>query len=87
VTRLPIPEVMWWVWQKNRKTGQYRPNSKLFRQRPTVHQVAVALNLSDPTVRRRIDDKTLKAYRVGPRAIRVDKASVIKMASQPVAGA
>ena len=51
---------------------------------PTIHQAAVALGMSDPTVRRFIADKKLKAYRVGKRSIRIDKASLIKLASQPV---
>lgn len=51
---------------------------------PTIHQAAGALSVSDPTIRRRITDGTLLAYRVGPRAIRVDKVSLLKLASQPV---
>lgn len=51
---------------------------------PTIHQSAVALGVSDHTIRRRITDGSLLAYRVGPRAIRVDKASLLKLASQPV---
>jgi excisionase family DNA binding protein len=53
---------------------------------PTIHQAAVALNMSDPTVRRFIADKKLVAYRVGKRSIRIDKASLINLASQPVVG-
>lgn len=44
----------------------------------------MALGVSDPTVRRRVDDGSLRAFRLGPRAIRIDKDSVIKLASQPV---
>lgn len=53
--------------------------------RPTVHQAAVALQVADLTIRRYVANKTLKAFRVGPRAIRIDKESLIKLASQPIA--
>ena len=72
---------------KESQTWAIPPELAALPSLPTVHQVAVALGVSDPTVRRRVNDKTLRAYRVGPRAIRIDKASVIKMASQPVVGA
>ena len=53
----------------------------------TVHEAAVALRMSDLTVRRRVADKTLKGYRVGPRSIRIDRESLIKLAQSQVIGA
>ncbi len=47
---------------------------------PTIPQTAEALNVSYATVRRRISDGTIKAYRVGPREIRLDRASVLAWA-------
>jgi len=33
------------------------------------------------TIRRRIDDGTLRAYKVGPRAVRIERASVANLMS------
>lgn len=66
------------------QTWAIPPELAALPSRPTIHQVAVALGVSDPTVRRRVDDGSLRAFRLGPRAIRIDKDSVIKLASQPV---
>ena len=51
----------------------------------TMRQACKAVGMSYPTIRRRIGDGTLKAYRVGPREIRVDRDSLIAMVcSEPV---
>lgn len=42
----------------------------------TIAEVASLWQTSTKTVRRRIADGTLKAVRIGPRLIRVDRASV-----------
>jgi excisionase family DNA binding protein len=47
--------------------------------RPTIRQASDATGFSDITIRRRITDGTLKAYRVGPRAIRIDRDSLLAM--------
>ena len=50
-----------------------------------MRQACKAVGMSYPTIRRRIGDGTLKAYRVGPREIRVDRDSLIAMVcSEPV---
>ena len=33
--------------------------------------------MSEHTIRRRVDDRTLRAYRTGPRLIRIDRDSLI----------
>jgi excisionase family DNA binding protein len=53
---------------------------------PTQHHAATYLGLSEKTVRRYIADGRLVAYRVGPRAIRVDRESVLNLA-RPMGGA
>lgn len=45
----------------------------------TIKQAAAATGFSEKTIRRRLADGTLKGYRVGPRAIRVDRGSLISM--------
>jgi excisionase family DNA binding protein len=55
--------------------------------RPTIQQSAAAINASQKTIRRRIREGKLKAYRVGPRAIRVDRESLLQLASQEPMGA
>jgi excisionase family DNA binding protein len=45
----------------------------------TIEQAARILNMSEQTVRRRITDGTLTAHRVGPRLIRIDKASLVNL--------
>jgi excisionase family DNA binding protein len=52
-----------------------------------IQQAADAVGMSYPTIRRRIAEGTLLAYRVGPREIRVDRDSLIKMARSTVVGA
>ena len=45
------------------------------------------MGMSYQTVRRRIDDGSLEAYRIGPREIRVSRDSLIKMVCSQVVGA
>ena len=54
---------------------------------PDINQAAAALNVSHITIRRRIRDGTIRAYKVGPRLIRVDRESLIKFAQSQVIGA
>lgn len=49
----------------------------------TIQDAAAAFGLSHKTIRRWVACGRLQAYRVGPRAIRVDRDSLMKMA-QPV---
>jgi excisionase family DNA binding protein len=49
----------------------------------SIQDAARRLGQSTQTIRRRIADGTLTAYRVGPRAIRLDTAEVEALA-QPV---
>ena len=46
----------------------------------TIQQAAQAFGTCDKTIRRRIADGSLLAYRVGPRAIRVDRDSLLALA-------
>jgi excisionase family DNA binding protein len=47
---------------------------------PSIQQAADALGVSYMTIRRRINDGTLLAYRIGPRLVRVDRESLLKLA-------
>jgi excisionase family DNA binding protein len=47
----------------------------------TISQVAEATGLSTRTIRRRISDRSLIAHRVGPRAIRIERDSVLALLS------
>jgi excisionase family DNA binding protein len=52
------------------------------RQKPdwvTIAAAAERLGLSTKSVRRRIADGTLPAYRIGPRLIRLDSADVDRL--------
>jgi excisionase family DNA binding protein len=51
---------------------------------PSIQQSADFLGVSYNTIRRRITDGTLRAYRVGPRVIRVDRDSLIELARSQV---
>jgi excisionase family DNA binding protein len=51
---------------------------------PSIQQAADALGVSYNTIRRRIADGSLRAYRVGPRVIRVDRDSLIELARSQV---
>lgn len=49
---------------------------------PTVASVARQVDVSEQTVRRWIREGKLKAYRVGPRRLRVDPESLAQMVVQ-----
>jgi excisionase family DNA binding protein len=53
---------------------------------PTIKQTAAYFGTDPKTIRRWIADGRLIAYRVGPRLIRVDRDSILKLAS-PIGGA
>jgi excisionase family DNA binding protein len=53
--------------------------------RPTIRQAADYLTVDTKTIRRYIAAGRLRAYRVGPRLIRVDRESLMTLA-QPVGG-
>jgi excisionase family DNA binding protein len=46
---------------------------------PTINQVAKATGFNPKTIRRRVDDGTLKAHRFGPRCIRIERDSVMDL--------
>jgi excisionase family DNA binding protein len=50
----------------------------------TICQVADATGLSTKTIRRRISDHTLVAHRIGPRAIRIERDSVLALLAVPL---
>jgi excisionase family DNA binding protein len=52
----------------------------------TIGQVAEATGLSTKTIRRRVADRTLRAVRVGPKAIRIERDSVLDLL-RPLGGA
>ena len=52
----------------------------------SIQETAVLLDCSPKTIRRRIADGSLTAYRVGPRLIRLDLAEVEKLL-RPIGGA
>jgi excisionase family DNA binding protein len=54
--------------------------------RPSIVQAAEFLNVDPKTVRRYIAQGRLKACRIGPRLIRVDRQSVLDLA-RPIGGA
>ena len=43
----------------------------------TIADVAMRYGVSVSTIRRRIQDGTLKAFRVGPRSVRVDATDAL----------
>ncbi|MCV7221526.1 helix-turn-helix domain-containing protein [Mycolicibacterium elephantis] len=53
---------------------------------PTIAQAAHHLNCSSTHIRRLIASGQLKARRIGVRAIRIDRESLLKL-GQPVGGA
>lgn len=53
---------------------------------PDIKQAAKFFGVDPKTVRRYIADGRLIAYRVGPRLIRIDRESILKLAS-PIGGA
>jgi excisionase family DNA binding protein len=54
--------------------------------RVSVNRAAAYLDVSHRTVRRYIADGQLRATRIGPRLIRIDRESLLKLAT-PVGGA
>jgi excisionase family DNA binding protein len=54
-------------------------NSVALPMRLSIKQSAEHLGLSDKTIRRKIAAGELKAYRVGKRAIRVDRDSLLAL--------
>ncbi|WP_082683856.1 MULTISPECIES: helix-turn-helix domain-containing protein [unclassified Mycobacterium] len=63
-----------------RKTKQKPPDPDSLPAWPSLEQAATYLNVSERSVRRRIQDGSLIAVRVGPRLIRVDRASLLALA-------
>jgi excisionase family DNA binding protein len=53
---------------------------------PTIKQTAEFFGVDDKTIRRWIAQGRLTAYRIGPRLIRIDRESILKLAS-PIGGA
>ncbi|OYN77473.1 helix-turn-helix domain-containing protein [Mycolicibacterium sphagni] len=53
---------------------------------PDIKATAAYLGVNEKTIRRWISQGYLTAYRVGPKLIRVDRASILKLAS-PIGGA
>ncbi|PRI16816.1 helix-turn-helix domain-containing protein [Mycobacterium shigaense] len=53
--------------------------------RPTIAQVAEYLNVDPKTVRRYLSSGRLRGWRTGPRLIRIDRESVLRL-GQPVGG-
>ena len=53
----------------------------------TIRQAANVARVSEHTIRRRVSDRTLRAYRPGPRLIRIDRDSLINFTRSTVIGA
>lgn len=53
----------------------------------SVDDAAAQLNVSTKTIRRRIADGQLTAYRLGPRLIRVDMDEAERRLLRPIGGA
>jgi excisionase family DNA binding protein len=53
----------------------------------SLQEVADATGLSERTIRRRISDGTFRAHRIGPRTIRIDRESVLKLLGTPLGAA
>jgi excisionase family DNA binding protein len=53
--------------------------------RPSIQQAATWLGVDPKTVRRYIAQGRIKAMRVGPRLIRIERESLLKMA-EPIGG-
>lgn len=64
---------------------RYYMHDDILPARPTITQAAEYLNVHPRTVRRYIADGRLRAVRVGPRLLRVERNSLIKLAT-PVGG-
>jgi len=52
--------------------------------RPTIQQSAEFLGVTPKTIRNRLADGSLRGYRIGPRAIRIDRDSLIALATRPL---
>ena len=52
-----------------------------------ITQVADATGFSPKTIRRRVADGTLKAHRIGPRCIRIERDSVLALLQSPMGAA
>jgi hypothetical protein len=52
---------------------------------PKIGQVADHFQMTELSVRRRIADGTLQAYKVGPKAIRIDRDSLANLIT-PIGG-
>jgi excisionase family DNA binding protein len=50
----------------------------------TIAQVADATGFSPKTIRRRVSDGTLRAHRIGPRMIRIERDSVLGLLVSPM---
>jgi excisionase family DNA binding protein len=53
----------------------------------SIAQLTEVTGLSAKTIRRRIADGTLRAYRLGPRCIRIERDAVLELLKQPIGGA
>jgi excisionase family DNA binding protein len=53
----------------------------------SIAQVADATGLSTRTIRRRISDESLRAHRIGPRTIRIERDSVLALLGRPMGAA
>lgn len=59
-----------------------QPSKKNLAQQYTVAEVAQALSVSPSVVRKWIQNGTLKAYKYGPRLIRIDEKDVLAIREQ-----
>jgi excisionase family DNA binding protein len=50
----------------------------------TINEAAALTELCDRTIRRRIQDGALKARRIGPRAIRIERESFLAWLNSPL---
>ena len=57
------------------------PTAAQLPSKPTIKQTAPYFGVDEKTVRRWIAQGRLVAHRVGPRLIRIDRASILKLAS------
>jgi excisionase family DNA binding protein len=55
--------------------------------RVSIKRAGEYLDCSDKTIRRRIADGSLKAHRIGPQSIRIDRESLLALAeANPLGG-
>lgn len=62
-------------------TGMHSHNGAHLPTQPTIKQTAAFFGVDEKTIRRWISQRRLTAYRIGPRLIRVDRESILKLAS------